>query len=574
MKNTIGQIEKLSKKKKKKLPYTNITEKDGKAYYEYEDKLGLTHNVSLGNIVKCRVIKNVDDNTVNVMLNNGNSTYEMTPSRIEPEKILELADYGFDVTFKNKYGFYCYIADLYSVAPTKTAHSSLGWAGDKNSFHSDNIIFFNKSAESYYKGEFEITQKGELNDWIQGINTLVVGHLGLELVLLTAVCAVVNGYIGEDIGQQTFLVHLCGRSSTGKTTAEKLAVSLCTSPKFGSDSLLNTFSGTFNSLIGLLGCNYGMLLVLDDTSAITIKDTIKFIYAATSNVDKRRLNSASEQIKPDTWQTVVLTSGETPFVCDRSNKDGYKVRYIEIDIPFTESAQHARDIDKFVANNYGTALLPLVQGIMKIGKKRIIVNYEKYHNKFLTSLDKGKYNDRLSKIYALYMVSAALLKKIFGILIDKNAIFNYFCTYHTENKNVGDVNERAYEYIKQSIDEHLGNFIVNTLHNNTNKNNFYPKDCWGTIFRDGNCTEVCISRSKCDELLVAGGFGNVKEVYQHFRDMRYIECDKELFTKRRVILSAQQKCIVFNFNNEDLTTKRKSNILKFKKGTKNNEEYK
>ncbi len=562
-----GQLEVLTEKQYKKLPFQNVFEEKGKAYCEYQDNEGNVKTICLGKCINCQRCIDIDSYISSIILNNGKNEYKLAPSNLQPDKIMEIADYGFDVTFSNKYSYYCYISDLRCVSPLKLSHSKIGWNMFKDTiiYQADKIICKTKLVESDYNGQFEIVQKGSLNDWKDGINELVIGHIGLEIALLTSICAIMNGYIGKDVGMQTFITHLYGSSSTGKTTAEKLAVSFFSAPEFGASSLLNTFNGTFNSLINLIGSNYGMLIVLDDSSNMAITDTAEFIYAATSNVDKRRLNSSAQQSKPLTWQTVILTSGENPLVNTKNNKDGYKVRYIDVNVQFTDSAEHSRNIERLVRNNYGVSLAPFVQAVMDIDKSEIISVYEKYHKRFLCKLDKGKYNDRLSKIYAMYMLSASLVSKVFDFKINKKELFEYFVNYHNEKKAFGDINERAYEFIKTTIDKNIGKFIISKEYPKANTDSSYPKDCWGTVYQTSSYTEVAIFKDKCDELLINGGFCSIKEIYKYFKLKEYIECDKETFTKRRIVMSTKHKCVVFVFSTDDIPmfiTYRNSSVKK------------
>ncbi len=552
--NKTGQLENLTDQQYEKLPFKNVYEKNGKAYFESEDENGNVKTIDLGKCITCKKTVDIDSHISQIVLNNGRNEYNLLPSNLQPDKIMEVADYGFNVDYGNKGCYYAYISNLRFVAPTEYSHSKVGWKDikGKSVYQADSIICKTKVVNSSYNGQFDIVRKGELSDWLNGVKEYVVGRIGLEIALLTSVCAILNGYIGRDVGLQTFITHLHGSSSTGKTTAEKLAISFFSVPEFSESSLLNTFNGTFNSLINLIGSNYGMLIVLDDSSNMAIKDTAEFIYAATANVDKRRLNASSQQNKPLTWQTVILTSGENPLVSSNSNKDGYKVRYIDVNLEFTESAEHAHKIESFIKDNYGTALVPFVQEVMGIGKEKIISVFKKYHKRFMGKLDEGKYNDRLSKMYAMYILSAGLMNKIFSMNFNCKSLFDYFVEYHNENKTFGNVNERAYEFIKATIDKNIGKFIVTKEYLKSSFDNKYPNDCWGTVYKTNTYTEVAIFKDKCDDLLIEGGFGNLREIYSYLKSKEYIDCDKETYTKRRVVMSAQHKCVVFILGDEDI----------------------
>ncbi|MCE3404767.1 DUF927 domain-containing protein, partial [Staphylococcus aureus] len=64
-----------------------------------------------------------------------------------------------------------------------------------------------------------------------------------------------------------------GNSSTGKSTAAALGVSITGNPTKGSNTLFRSWNGTRNALEGYLSNNYGVPIVLDELSSATFKDT-------------------------------------------------------------------------------------------------------------------------------------------------------------------------------------------------------------------------------------------------------------------------------------------------------------
>lgn len=555
-----GQLEFLPQNKLEKLPFDDVYEENGKAYYVLKDDNGEElKTICLGNCITADyVLTDIDTSLTIIILNNGKNLYELQPSKLTPNDMLQLADYGFNVVYGNAKGYFHYISNLKSVAPKKYFHSCLGWRTlkGKKIFEFDNIITKNKLMKSQYKGDFDLSKKGDLQAWIDGINQLVIGNIGLELALISSACAVINGYIGKEIGLTSFITHLVGRSSVGKTSAEKVAMSFNVNPMPGqNNSLFNTWSGTENSLIKLLSSNYGVLLTFDDTSNANTENFIDLIYLITSNVEKRRLNSSGKQIKPDSWHTVVLSSGESPLVTEKNHKDGWKVRYIEIEEQFTNSAAHADEINTFVLENYGTAIQPFVQHLLNKGSKKVIKNFNYYFNKIHSKLDEGKYNERLSKIYALYLVSAFYMNQCFDLKINKKRLINYFVDYHNQNKIQGDPCIEAYDYITEQIAFNLSHFIYDDEYNfqKSNLKNL-RNHCFGKVTKYKKYHEVAIIRSKCDELLTNGGFGNLKDIYKYFKQNEFIETDKDLFTKRKMIFTNRIPCVVFLFKDDDIPT--------------------
>lgn len=125
---------------------------------------------------------------------------------------------------------------------------------------------------AHYNGDYAVTPAGDYETWARMVREEVVGHPALEVVLLAGLSAVVNGLISKDTTGENPIVHLCGASSTGKSTAGMLAVSAFGSPmgeidpKTGATqrSLYSTWGATKNATIRRLAGNHGAPFVLNE----------------------------------------------------------------------------------------------------------------------------------------------------------------------------------------------------------------------------------------------------------------------------------------------------------------------
>lgn len=70
-----------------------------------------------------------------------------------------------------------------------------------------------------------------------------------------------------------------GNSSTGKSTAAALAVSIAGNPSKGDQTLFRGWNGTRNAIEGYLSNNFGVPIALDELSAATFKDTNGLLYS-------------------------------------------------------------------------------------------------------------------------------------------------------------------------------------------------------------------------------------------------------------------------------------------------------
>ena len=447
----LGQLESLTEKQQESLPFPRVGENKGRAYAIYTDEYGNDQKVRLGACIRVEsVIEDVDTCRTIIVLSNNKTEYHLNPSELTPRNLLTtIANQGYNVTFANKYHYHCYIENLRSIAKKKLCHTQLGFGkfrGKVEVFKFREIVAKTKAFESTYNGMFSLASRGTVESWCEGIKSLVVGrNVGLEVIMLTAPCALLNGFIGEELGVETLIAHVYGSSSTGKTSSLKIASSFACDSNVSEDSFFNTWTGTSNSLLNILSNNMGILTIFDDTSSATIKDMENFIYKVSTGRDKRRLSSSIDQMKTGRWKTLLLSSGEEPLLMGKEPKDGARLRLLEFeDLQLTNSPQHAHDINQFVQQNYGCAITPMAQLMLQIGKEELIARFNKTYNLLIKKLDNGKYNARLCKAYTLFIISARLMNDCFGLGINVKNIRQFFIDYHKQYKVIEAVEDRAW----------------------------------------------------------------------------------------------------------------------------------
>ena len=77
-----------------------------------------------------------------------------------------------------------------------------------------------------YTGPYSVTPRGNFDVWKDMVRTDVVGKTPLEIVLLAGLAAVVNGLIGPITTGENPIYHVCGCSSSGKSTGLFLCASV------------------------------------------------------------------------------------------------------------------------------------------------------------------------------------------------------------------------------------------------------------------------------------------------------------------------------------------------------------
>lgn len=106
-------------------------------------------------------------------------------------------------------------------------------------------------------------------------------------------------------------LNLSGRTSGGKTTAQKIAVSAWSKPAIaGNRSLFQAAKTTVNALEAMAAKANGTIFSLDELAHISGKEIAKVIYTVAGGTGKARMNANADMKASYTWRTFVLFSSE------------------------------------------------------------------------------------------------------------------------------------------------------------------------------------------------------------------------------------------------------------------------
>ncbi|OHO46699.1 hypothetical protein HMPREF2647_10520, partial [Staphylococcus sp. HMSC035D11] len=263
--------------------------------------------------------------------------------------------------------------------------------------------------------------KGTFKDWLNMYMNEVKGHLLLELAVVFGISALVTSFLKykREIEFAGIIFSFTGQSSTGKSTAAALAVSVAGNPTKGNQTLFRSWNGTRNALEGYLSNNYGVPLVFDELSSATFKDTTGLLYSIAEGQGRQRSNVHGEVKTPKNWGTSVISTSEYSIFTDSAQNDGLRVRTIEINERFTKDATNSDNIKKSVALNYGH-VLPLVAKYLINREDEVIQWFQDEHHWFKDKLKDEKNNTgiRMFKRYAAITTSAKILSRVLATDID------------------------------------------------------------------------------------------------------------------------------------------------------------
>ena len=389
----------------------------------------------------------------------------------------------------------------------------------------------NNPSEPICDTSYDLAPKGTFKDWFNMYLNEVKGHFHLELATIFGISALVTAFLkhNHEIEFAGIIFSFTGQSSTGKSTAAALAVSVAGNPNKGNETLFKNWNATRNALEGYLSNNFGVPIVFDELSSATFKDTTGLLYSIAEGQGRQRSNVHGEVKTPKNWGTSIISTSEYSIFTNSAQNDGLRVRTIEINEQFTTNATNADNIKKAVAQNYGH-VLPLVAQYLINRENEVIQWFQEEHHWFKDKLKDETNNTgiRMFKRYAAITTSAKILSHVLATDIDIAKIRDYFIDYHAHTVSERSLADKAIEVITQFVAQNRGKFSDDKALKNMMEN-------YGLIALKDDYIEVKIIASVFKNMLAEHHFQDVNNVVNALKDKGFIESDRDRITTKRTV---------------------------------------
>lgn len=477
--------------------------------------------------------------------------------RIEASDILTsfklpgLIKYGFNINERYIKSLSYALQSMRQSLPLSKLYTGVGvlQSDDEGMVISLDKPYFSKEIEQSQANEiicethYDLQPKGTFKGWWEMYLKQVKGNLLLELAVVFAASSLVTAFLKtrHEVEFAGTIFSFMGNSSTGKSTAAALAVSIAGNPTKGSNTLFRSWNGTRNALEGYLSNNYGLPIVLDELSAATFKDTTGLLYSLAEGQGRQRSNIDGNVKALKNWGTSVISTAEHSVLNNSARNDGLNVRTIEISEAFTTSADNADAIKKAISVNYGH-VMPLVAEYLLNREGEVIKWFHAEHDWFKKQLknETSHTGIRMFKRYAAITTSARIFERVIATPLDLDAIRNYLLNYHSDSVSERSLADKALETITQFVAQNRGKFSDDNRLSTMVEN-------YGLIELKDNCIQVKILKDVFKRMLEENQYQDVNNVIDALRDKGHIQSDPKRKTTKRSIKDShgKSKTIVF-----------------------------
>ncbi|WP_108668945.1 DUF927 domain-containing protein [Peribacillus acanthi] len=474
--------------------------------------------------------------TLEFLYLNQYKTIEITRDQLQPNELQKLTIKGIDVFYHNVKGIVQFLRCQEEQAPYESVHTHLGWEEHKGGLYfKHHEIIGQPTRISTYKGKFNIEPKGTLQGWKDVIEEEVVGNSHLEIALTFGFSAVIVGMLSTIKDIDSLIVHICGKSSKGKTTAAQTGVSPFGRPSKNDKGLIKSWNATGNAIVTYVRNNHGVPIVLDEASMSNLKDFTALIYTFAENREKDRMTKDGGLRNQGDWSTTIISTAEHSLFQKTNSNEGLRVRAFEFpNTTWTTSAENSNAIKEGLMENYGHAGIEFIQYVQQLGVEEVDKRCKKWMKTCEETLKDSPFISRISEKFGIILATAELVNEALNLPLDIAKMLEVLYEVELESANERDQGEKAYDYILEKIVQNHDLF-------RSDDREFKGRECWGKITYGDVYHEVAILRHKMKQFLTENGVTDPKVVFQNWKEKGYLKAETGKHSNRRIVMKSGEE---------------------------------
>lgn len=324
----------------------------------------------------------------------------------DSKNIINLANKGLDVDTINRTEMVQFISMFKRLnnIPDETIATRLGHV--KGHFiHPliDDEIRLVIHEEGYRQLANAFKTKGNLEDYAEK----VFKPINNSPMVMTFVYASLGSILLHDFNVDPFVVDMASKTSTGKTTALRVAASA-----WGTKRLINEWNTTPIDLERKASILNSFPSMYDDTRKAKPYLLSDVVYQFSGGKSKGRGNVQSVDVIK-TWKNILLSTGETSIVEYGNEKAGVSARVVTLqDNPFNDDV-NIRALYEGIESNYGHLGLAFIKQYSK-QKASYKDSFKAYEGIYIDKAGENEVMQRVARYFAVLMVAGEILNDIAG----------------------------------------------------------------------------------------------------------------------------------------------------------------
>lgn len=362
----------------------------------------------------------------------------------DAKNIINLSSKGLDVDSNNRSELVQFISMFMRLnnLPTNKTVSRLGHVRG-HFIHPliDSDVELVIHEEGYKRLANAFKTKGTLQDY----SDTVFKQVKDSPMAMMFVYASLGSILLHDFNVEPFIIDLSGKTSTGKTTALKVAGSV-----WGTDDLRSEWNTTKVSVERKASMMNSFPLIYDDTRKAPVYQLADIVYQFSGGRSKGRGNIHSIDSE-STWQNILISTGETSIVEYGQEKAGISARMITLqDNPFNDDVD-LRDLYDGLENNFGHLGLAFIDQYNK-HKLEYKESFKGHEKLFIEKAEDNEIMQRLGRAFALLQTAAEILNDIENFEHDPYKIVNTAYESMKENNKSIDKPKQMLVSLLESLD--------------------------------------------------------------------------------------------------------------------------
>jgi len=507
-----------------------------------------------------KVYCNLDDNTITadilfLFLGEFKRLEVSREDYVNEKNVLKLQQFGFDVLHTNVKDVVCHLRNQEEDAEKIYTHSNLGIAIHNKSLIYKHHRIIGANIKSKYVGELKIKPRGSFEAWLAMYKEHISGFAPLELCCCISLSALIVSLLAVELGNESLLCHLSGNSTTGKSTALKLAISMFGYPGIKENGLFTTYNSTTNAMQKTLTGINGTPIAFDEISMINTKELNNLVYKLVSGAEKSRLNKSAELKKRSTWQTTILSTGEETIIQNSSNA-GLLNRVLEFEgVKWTKNASHAEVVKECAEKNYGRigtsfAELVLTKSHSQI-KEIFATQKEKFHKYLNERQIHDNFVERRLKKYAAILTAGVIFEELIDAKLNFNEIFELLAEVEVKSIEKRNFDKTVSEFIYGQVLINIDKFDVSASSTVGPTDISAQKTYWGKITKKEGRLEIQFVPSIFEDIIKKGGYKSKNIVLNELAEAGMLDHESDrLYRKRLNNLNKQSKFYVLIIRDE------------------------